>query len=277
MGQHYVPQHHLRGFSDDYDKEKIWMYDKKKGTNRLLPIKAVAQSSNFYTSQAETWLNDIVERPAQEQLLRLTAHEPIDDVGRLTVAIYIQMMVFRVPHARSVFRAMAPGIAKQVTQEAKSDPSRIPDGMDKEDYIHVLDALEDAYTHQNRSDQLLRSPAIICALADMIFAMRWRIVHLGDDEAFVTGDNPVFFTEKHGLMHPDGEISFPLSSKVALHASWQGEWEGLLFVEGSQHIASEINRGTAAGAKRFVFASDGNLDITELVEKPPPLLYPFPW
>ena len=74
MGQHYVPQHYLRGFSDDSDKEKIWMYDKNKCTYRLLPIKAVAQSSNFYTAEAETWLHDIVERPAQGQLLRLTAN-----------------------------------------------------------------------------------------------------------------------------------------------------------------------------------------------------------
>ena len=149
--------------------------------------------------------------------------------------------------------------------------------MGKEDFDHVLDILEDAYIHHDRSDRLLRSPAIICDLADMIYAMHWRIVHLSYDEMFVTGDNPVFFTEHHGLMHPDGEISFPLSSKVALHASWQGSWEGLSFIEGSQHIATEMNRRTVSGAERFVFASDGNLDVTELAEKPPPLLYPFPW
>ena len=57
---------------------------------------------------------------------------------------------------------------------------------------------------------------------EAIYSMAWRVIHSDGAQAFVTGDNPVVFTEKSGLMHPDGEINYPISPKVALHASWNG-------------------------------------------------------
>ena len=63
--------------------------------------------------------------------MRLIQGEHIDGVDRLIVAIYIQMMITRVPHARAVFRRMAPQITEPMVTESKSDPAMIPPAWTK--------------------------------------------------------------------------------------------------------------------------------------------------
>jgi Protein of unknown function (DUF4238) len=64
MGKHYVPQRYLRGFECSERAGWIWMYDKRRGTVKQLPIKQVAQEADFYDSADEVELNEQVEKPA---------------------------------------------------------------------------------------------------------------------------------------------------------------------------------------------------------------------
>ena len=43
VGNHYVSQKYLRGFAVPSKPDLIWMYDKKLGSRKMLPIKRVAQ------------------------------------------------------------------------------------------------------------------------------------------------------------------------------------------------------------------------------------------
>ena len=148
MGQHYVPQNYLKGFSDLEHPTMTWMSDKSEPNHRpkRLPIKAVAQRPDFYTAEAEHGLNKFVEIPAQEQLLRLAAGERIEGVDRLIVAIYIQVMVLRVPFARNVLGDMVRNGARDFVTELKSDPNEVPAGMSEASFHAILDTWQQGIT-----------------------------------------------------------------------------------------------------------------------------------
>ena len=62
MGQHYVPQEYLRAFQTTANVGEIWVYDKKTREERVLPIRAVAQSPGFYDDDVEVELSRIEAR-----------------------------------------------------------------------------------------------------------------------------------------------------------------------------------------------------------------------
>lgn len=278
MGQHYVPQNYLKGFSDLEHPTMTWMSDKSEPTYKpkRLPIKAVAQRPDFYTPEAERKLNTVVEIPAQEQLRRLAAGERIEYVDRLIVAIYIQVMALRVPSTRNVLSDMVRDGVADFVAELKRNPNEVPAGMNEESFHALLDTRQQCISENGPSLEPMREPWIQQELVDMIYTMTWTVIRTDAPNAFLTGDNPVSFTHETGLLHPDGELTFPISSQAALHASWHGETD-LMFVAGSQYVVAEINRRTACGAERFLFAAEPNVDVHVLATKPQPVLYPFPW
>ena len=279
MGQHYVPQNYLKGFSDPENPTMIWMSDRSEPTHkpRHLPIKAVAQRPDFYTAEAEQALNTVVEIPAQEQLRRLAAGERIEYVDRLIVAIYIQVMALRVPSTRDVLSDMVRDGVADFVAEIKRNPNEVPAGMSEEAFHELLDSWQQGISENGPSLEPMREPWIQQELVDMIYAMTWRVIRTHPPNAFFTGDNPVYFTHETGLLHPKGELTFPISSQAALHASWIPGPDQIMFVAGSDFVAQEINRRTARAAERFLFSTNENVDPSELANQPPPTLYPFPW
>ena len=279
MGQHYVPQNYLKGFSDPERPAMIWISDKSEPAHRpkRLPIKAVAQRPDFYTAEAEQWLNKFVEIPAQEQLRQLAAGEHIEGVDRLIVAIYIQVMALRVPFARNVLGNMVRDGVADFVAELKSDPNEVPEGMSEESFHQLLDSWQQGIHENGPSLEPMRKPWIQRELVDRIYSMTWRVVGASAPNAFLTGDNPVSFTYETGLLHPEGELTFPISSQAALHASWVPGPTETIFVAGTDFVAQEINRRTAHAAERFLFAANENVQADELANQPPPRLCPFPW
>jgi Protein of unknown function (DUF4238) len=81
-------------------------------------------------------------------------------------------------------------------------------------------------------------------LVSAISQMNWQFLIAPDDSKFLTSDNPVFFFEGIGLNKPQSEITFPISSTVALAAFGRaGFREG--FVTTTTQVVAEINRRTA--------------------------------
>ena len=279
MGQHSVPQNYLKGFSDPEHPAKIWMFDKSQPTHKpkRLPIKAVAQGPDFYTAEAEQKLNKYVEMPAQEQLRRLAAGEGLHGVDRLIVAIYIQVMLLRVSAARNVLGSMVrDGVADFVT-DIKRDPNEVPAGISEASFHELLDSWQQGVSENGPSLEPMRTPWIQPELVDLIYMMTWRVVMSDTPGSFITGDNPVSFTYETGLLHPDGELTFPISSQAALRVSWEPGPSETIFVPANQLAVQEINRRTACAAERFLFYANQDVDAAKLANQPPPTRYPFPW
>ncbi len=117
----------------------------------------------------------------------------------------------------------------------------------------------------------MREPWIQLEWVDMIYMMTWRVVGTDAPNAFFTGDNPVSFTYNTGLLHPDGELTFPISSQAALHASWVPGSAETMFVAGADFVAQEINRRTSHSAERFLFTANETAQAEELADQPPRL------
>ena len=110
MGQHYVPQHYLRGFEVSDQPGAIWTYDKIATTSKCLPIKLVAQQSGYYEEADETALASQIEGPALHSLAALRRRQHVDVEGRIRLAIYIASLMTRVPRRRTKALEMFPDV-----------------------------------------------------------------------------------------------------------------------------------------------------------------------
>ena len=88
----------------------------------------------------------------------------------------------------------------------------------------------------------------------MISDMNWQFFIAPEGYSFITGDNPVFYFESFGLNKPYSEITFPISSSIALAASWRKELGEGFFPANSETVL-EVNRRTASITSMNVYHS----------------------
>ncbi len=281
MGQHYVPQHYLRCFATPDDPNFIWMYDKTSKKFNRLPIQNVAQSSEFYSEEDERALSEIIEQPAQAPLEQLRKGQQIDDRGRLAVTVYLESMIKRVPNMRKKLLALVPQEKDKLLAKNRENPESLASrvNLTLEQVLPLIDQWEHKFDSQRLSvrDDLIRRQWSSQEVIECISSMTWRVIKADDSHHFLTGDNPVFFDRGYGLNPPDGEFSFPLSSDVALHGSWQGPPEGLLFVRANPVLVKEIDRRVIFSAERFVFCHEKASWVSVVAEKPKIRLTRIQW
>ena len=273
MGQHYVPQHHLRQFATPSDPGKIWVYDKCSGECKLLPIRNVAQSRGFYKEADERTLSEKIEGPAQGPLEQLRSGQLVDFQGRVSVACYLESMIKRVPRTRrKMLKAVRP-VTENMIERIREDyeAEALRRGATPEEMLQALDAFQRDFRSRDISmrDDSIRFQWFSPEIAKHIFFMTWRAIRADSRNRFLTGDNPVFFHEGYGLKHPRAEFSFPIASDVALHGSWQEtRASNLMFVDGRPAIVKELNRRAVHGAVRFVFYRQQAAWVRQLAKKP---------
>ena len=209
-------------------------------------IKNVAQSSEFYSEGDERALSKRIEQPAQAPLEQLRNDQQIEVQGRYAVAVYLESMIKRVPHMRKKLLAIVPQAKDQLLARIRENPESYAAkrNLKQPGLLQRIEQWEQKFDSRplSMNDDIIRrqwsSPDVI----DCIFSMTWRVIKADESNCFLTGDNPVFFDEGYGLKKPNGEFSFPLSSDVVLHGSWQGPREGLIFVQAKPPLVKEINR-----------------------------------
>ena len=274
MGKHYIPQEYLRQFVPMNEPEKVWRCDRQTRQFKLLPIAAVAQSPSFYFDEDERALNEAIEGPAQGPLQKLRNSEQIDSDERQKIALYIQLMMTRVPHAKDKRRKLLKdryldlyAEAEQRLLKKSSDlPPNLMEDLKREDNRWKVSDIDQLPS--DLLDELVKRQIIYPRIVETVYAMTWRIIRSNVPRTFLTSDNPVFYFEGLGLGHPDAEITFPLASQAVLHASWQGFREGLEFTPARPQLAMEINRHTVCGADRFLFFCENAKWVKEIAKAP---------
>lgn len=123
---------------------------------------------------------------------------------------------------------------------------------------------------------IVRRQWISLEVVDCIYSMTWRVIVSELDLYFLTSDNPVFFDEGLGLTDPHSEVTFPLGSNVALHASWQGPPADLLFVNATTSLVGELNLRTSYRA-RFAFYHAQSCAIASLISAERPQPHAISW
>jgi hypothetical protein len=123
----------------------------------------------------------------------------------------------------------------------------------------IFKGIIDKYSNELQSMIWLKTippemtPRITAALADMT----WRFLTFDQQPAFLTSDNPVFFFKGLGIGRPESEVTFLISSKLALWASWRSYLPEGYFPTNMQ-VVKEINRRTASPATPYVFHAKKN-------------------
>ena len=283
MGQHYVPQHYLRGFEVSNQPGMIWMYDKIAKTSKCLPIKLVAQESGYYEEADERALADQIELPALHSLAALRRRQHLDDDDRIRLAIYVASLMVRVPRRRAKALAIYPDTLQETATRHREQWEQWADSPDADSAVVArglaeIERVERKFAADPPSEvvKLIRSPRPSPRYAELLYAMTWRVI-VSDSEKFITSDNPAYFFEAYGIGNPESEVSCPLAPDVGLHMSRQGERCGLGFVHGRRATVKEMNRRVATGAERFVFSSERAPWLTSVCDKPNPYLQRILW
>lgn len=97
-------------------------------------------------------------------------------------------------------------------------------------------------------------------------AVKWVFLTSQKGQPFPTSDNPLFFFEDLGIGRPESEITFPISSSVALWATWRRDLtEGC--VPAKTHVIKQINKRTASAATKYVYYSQKADWVINLINK----------
>ncbi len=262
MGQHYVPQMYLNHFEDPGHPGFVWPHDKKSGTARLVKILKTAQAKGFYSESMEKRLAQEVEIPGNNAMEKIRNGGTISPAERLDLAYYVGCMIRRVPYHRRWTRGLLPEVLAATTARFREELQMIAAdrGVDPELIAKRLRLYEKA-----EADFLVATPPKLVeqmdnpipteAITSAVYGMTWRVLRSPGLQYFVTTDNPAFFfrAEGYGLGNAPSELSFPLSTSLALHGSRQGPSCGLMFVDATQKTVREINRRLASQTERLAF------------------------
>jgi Protein of unknown function (DUF4238) len=284
MGQHYVPQKYLRGFSG-VDPDKVWVYDKKRRQFFEAAISKIAQERAFYEDDVEEELNVVVESPANPAIDKLRRREAINAEEQVRLALYIAVMLMRVPNRRLKALEMYPGIIDDTVHRTMEEIKRIGETTDIKPEIvdrRLREAEEARQKFKQQPPQTLvaqiRSPWPSENVVNAICSMRWRYLVASDGPFyFLTSDNPAFFFSAYGVGREESEISLPISSSICLLGNWQAGRDSELFIEVKQIAVKEMNRRNASTATRFLFYQERAPWMEKIAHKERPYLSRILW
>ena len=261
MGQHFVPQEFLRHFACPGEPDLIWAYDKKSGVFKKLPIKSVAQASDFYSPDDEQMLNNRIEIPAQEPMNRLRRGELLSSEEREAVSVYLASLLFRSPRT---MRKRLGFVRDDPRDVVKRGLTAFGYSLSDDELDEITENLTTDGT--DIRDPIVRTQRIPREIAACINDMKWAVFKMSAPR-LVVADHPLYFNERQGVRSPTDGIGIPLAHDTALLAIWSDPLGGTEFVEDSSSNAVRLTRVAKAMNRRMVFQADRFLFCRE----------PVPW
>jgi hypothetical protein len=259
MGDHYVPRKYLRGFCEPGSEDMLWQYDKQRGQFNRVSVATIANERRFYSPDVEAKLASLVENPANAAIDKLRHGTTIDAADREHLALYIATMIKRVPRSRQLATDLMPqaladtvNALKELISRATSE-NRLDAGVAAR-RLAETDAAAERFMQSPPPEVIeqIRIPWPTPEMVALVFGMTWRFVTTVGPSYFLTSDNPAFIFEGLGLAGPGAELTFPISTKLALHGSWQpGPSDTLITTD--QKTVKELNRRIARTATRFLY------------------------
>lgn len=206
-----------------------------------------------------------LEKPANAIYEKIRAYQPITNEEKSTFSRYIILTQTRVWAGREQVKGLLP---KTISD---SKPSR--EFFQK---ANSPDTPELRAKWKEKSEELGSRPDYhkkihneITAIAPDSFRvqaleqMTWTFYVAPNSRSFFTGDNPVFIPKNNGLGKNNSELSFPISTDVALIASWdKSRKEG--FEEAKSQIVKEINHRTVSQSSQIYFSQNQEWIVTML-------------
>ena len=233
MGNHYIPRYYLKGFTETQDSDLIWVFDKDLNKSYQANITNVAQENHFYSPSTESYLSDIIEDPANKVIEKIRSESQYSTEDKWDLAKYMSVLLKRVPNSRELSKKWH----EEITQS----------------HDIIIDALEKKAEHQFIWEKVL-PPEMTPDIALVLFMMKWDILVYDNSSIFFTSDNPIYYPANLGLGDPSAEVTFPISTNIALFASWDeklhDEYRTI-----DESIALDVNKRTEFSSTRFLYFS----------------------
>jgi len=272
MGQHYVPFYYLNGVIDS-TTSSIWVYE--KGSDRVFSttVGQVANENNYWPQDIEQSLANNIEAPGNVVLKKIRNRQFVTPSDKEILAKYMVTMLMRVPKGLDRMKEHAPAVLNDVFREfetaieqlTKRYPEKAPILQKRREQ---LKRLRIGYESEFPREIWYRSifPDKHPRLVELLPDMTWIFYTTDKKQPLLTSDNPFFFFESLGVGRPESEVSFPISSDVALWATWRTDLkEG--FVPAKDSLIREFNRRTVSIAKRHLFYSRNEKWVVSLANK----------
>lgn len=269
MGNHYIPQFYLRGFTES---GRIWAHDKLEKRSFRSQPRSVANETEMYAGDLESYFTEEIEQPAHNALEGVRSNKPLSRSGRGALAHYIAALWKRVPAGRSRSVERLPGVAASVEKDLHSqidslvtaEPGLVDLGAEKKALISqiVRRNVEERSTdiwQQHLSSEA--TPKVIDAIA----SMNWQFL-ISSEIRYLTSDNPFFFFPFEGLGPASAEATIPFSSTTALWMNRDPRPKPL-YALATTAFVKEVNRRTASNATRFIFSSTNEAWMAKLIFK----------
>lgn len=257
MGHHYVPIYYLNGFASK-PEGAIWVYDKQNHKFKSR-AKSVANVYDYYPEELEKYLANDVEAPANAVLKKIRKLKEITKEEKRLLAEYIVTMMKRVPKGKERTGALLPRAAEDLREEidqefnllTKKQPEKIRVLEKHRTAANAyLDKCLNGPSEPHWWDNIppMKTPDSV----ECLNGMTWRFLTYVERPAIIASDNPVFYFTDIGIGKPESELTFPLSSHMALWASWRTDLpEG--FFPTTWQVVKELNRRSACNATRFLY------------------------
>ncbi|MEN5206679.1 DUF4238 domain-containing protein [Stenotrophomonas terrae] len=256
MGDHYLPQHYLKGFAVN---DRLWVHDLEMRKSRPGQPKSEANVNGLWPSELERHLAEQIEGPAQDIIDRIRHRQPVAYSEKKVLATYLLTMWKRVPAGKERVAKNIPIVAKGTrarlharfdlaatfTPELRAEAEAAKQLTDEILDRYIAHPPDHFWHHSVREES---TPRMMGALLDMT----WTFL-VSDSDLFLTCDDPLFFFTRTGISGPAAELSIPLSSTITLLAHRQGE-QRKQFREVRASTVVQLNRRTACNARRFMYS-----------------------
>jgi hypothetical protein len=274
IGEHYIPQYYLRGFSDKTAPSSIWVYEKGSEHISMLPIEKVAKKNNMWSKSVEENLARNIEEPANHVLAKIRNRELITRDDKTILTAYIVVMIRRVPAGLERTKAIYPEVREKVFINIKNDILKLieyyPTKKDLfQKRLQELETLKEKYESQFTKElwyQNLRPDALPSVFV-LVPKMTWIFLTAYKGTPFLTNDNPVFYFKSLGIGKPESELSFPISSEITLWATWNPKYVEYQYSPLNENRVRGFNRRTASFVSKYAYYSIEDNRIPNLISK----------
>lgn len=272
MGNHYIPRYYLKGFTESDDVDSVWVY-KKNGNTYKASIRKIAQENRLYSKDMEQYLANKVEEPANKVIKKIRELQMLSAEERLIFSQYMIVLWKRVPKQKEQVKGRAPEIMnpvferieQQLTELGEKYPAKIELVEKRKRELHEI--------RNNKEDELIYyvwlnnlPPDKTSQSVDVLSQMTWRFLIADKDQYFITSDNPHFFFHWMGIGNEKSEVTFPVTKKIALWATWRADIKEGFFLTTSQAV-KEINRRTASICSQYLYSPYAEEWIRTLANK----------
>ena len=282
---HVTPKLYLKGFVINQGEPFIWIYKRSNaynpGDNKATSnpykdsIKNAGVERDFYaelkddgTQDFETFENklELLEKPADPIFHKIRARQAITNEEKGLFSSYVIHMYRRVLAGREKVRTL---LAAKPYEPSKEffEKAHLPDTPEvRAEVKRLSDNMKNKPGFDIQAHNRITAASPDSFMIEALQKMTWTFCTPRAPHVFLTSDNPVFISEQFGLGKNISELSFPISSGVALVASWNKSLkEG--FSEVPPQFLKELNRRTISGASQFVYSSENPRWVLNILNK----------